>query len=67
MIDVKGVPARYKFLAAPVLAAAVLAASGCGDPQQNVAPKLKGSKDEIQKAMAPPSTKPLRGKTRQGG
>jgi hypothetical protein len=24
---------------------------GCGDPEEGVAPKLKGSKDEIQKAM----------------
>jgi hypothetical protein len=24
---------------------------GCGDPEEGSAPKLKGSKDEIQKAM----------------
>jgi len=31
--------------------------SGCGDPEEGSAPKLKGTKDEIQKAMLGPSDK----------
>ncbi len=45
---------------ATVMIAGVFTLAGCTPEGYESAPKMKGSKDEIQKSLAPPATKGVR-------